>query len=116
MDASAHAPDPEPLRLTTRMAGTTRVVAAAGEIDLATAGELATALAARAEGETELVLDLSTTSFLDSSGIRVLVEAHRDAERDGIPFAVVPGGDSIRALLETTGVATHLDLRETAPE
>ena len=113
---TASARDSDPLRLHTRTTGRTRVVSVEGEIDLATAPTVAAALAAREDAESALVLDLRDTAFLDSSGIRVLVEAHRAAARDGIPFTVVPGHAAIRELLETTGVADHLDIAETAPE
>ncbi len=113
---TASARESDPLRLHTRTAGSTRVVSVEGEIDLATAPTVAAALAARESAERALVLDLRDTAFLDSSGIRVLVEAHRAAARDGIPFTVVPGHAGIRELLETTGVAEHLDIAETAPE
>jgi anti-sigma B factor antagonist len=108
--------DHEPMCVRTRTTGGVRVVSVTGEIDLATAPAVGAALAERASGESALVLDLRETAFLDSSGIRVLVEAHRASQRDGIPFTVVPGDAAIRDLLETTGVAAHLDLADTAPE
>lgn len=108
-------PGPEPLAIRTRMTGSTRVVAVGGEIDLATVDALVDALASRSPGETDLVLDLSATTFIDSTGIRVLVEAHRDGERHGIPFTVVPGGEALRGILVTTGVAAHLRLADAAP-
>ena len=112
---TANPPEPDPIRVSSRMRGGTRVVSVTGEIDLATADEVSAALARREPGEDGLVLDLTTTSFLDSSGIRVLVEAHRAGERDGVPFGVVPGSESIRSLLETTGVAQHLALHDAPP-
>lgn len=93
----------------------TRVVAARGEVDLATAPDLAEVLAAHGADERALVLDLRETTFLDSSGIRVLVEAHRSGEERGVPFSVVAGTPAVRDLLVTTGVAEHLRLVEAPP-
>jgi anti-anti-sigma factor len=61
-----------------------------GELDLATAAALGTAvdteLAAAPPG---LVLDLTPTVFLDSSGARQLVHVARRAETEGVPLHVI---------------------------
>lgn len=107
--------EPTPFRVERhRTAAGVRVVAVSGEIDLATAPQVRDALAPREDGETAVVLDLRETTFLDSSGIRVLVEAHRAGEADGIPFSVA-GSAPVRDLLETTGVAGHLELVDAPP-
>jgi anti-sigma B factor antagonist len=58
------------------------VVVLSGELDMATAPELARVLGTVLDsGPTELVLDFSELSFIDSSGIAVLVESqHRLTE------------------------------------
>ena len=59
------------------------VVTVVGELDMATAPELATVLASVVEnGLEKVVVDLSGLSFIDSSGIAVLVTAqHRLLEQ-----------------------------------
>jgi anti-anti-sigma factor len=80
-----------------------------GELDLATAGQVAAAVAElRAAGFASLVLDLSELTFLDSSGIRVIVEAQQAAERDRVSFTVVPGPRSVQRALTLAGVADLL--------
>ncbi|MTD44383.1 anti-sigma factor antagonist [Conexibacter sp. W3-3-2] len=107
--------EPPPFSLEQRRAQDgSRVVTVRGEIDLATAPEVQQALGARQDGEIALVLDLLGTSFLDSSGIRVLVEAHRHGAAQGVPFRVA-GSRPVRELLETTGVAAHLELVDAPP-
>jgi anti-sigma B factor antagonist len=60
--------------------GEIKVVAVRGELDFDEAPALETVLAElRAEGERELVVDLSELMFIDSSGISVLVGAARAA-------------------------------------
>jgi anti-anti-sigma factor len=61
-----------------------------GELDLATAGELAAAVEAElAAAPTALVIDLSPTVFLDSSGGRQLVREARRARSAGIELHVI---------------------------
>ena len=57
------------------------VVAVAGEVDLVTAPRLLTALQdALASGRT-VAVDLGAVTFLDSSGLNALIEAHKRAEQ-----------------------------------
>lgn len=52
-----------------------------GEIDMATAPQLAAALRRLAKVTKSVVLDFSNVAFMDSSGLNVLVAARNDAER-----------------------------------
>lgn len=78
------------------------VVTPRGELDMATAGELHDALAA-VEGP--LTLDLSALRFVDTSGLRLVLEVTDQARREGRAFAVVPGLPSVQRLFEMAGVA-----------
>jgi anti-sigma B factor antagonist len=61
-----------------------------GELDLATAPELASALDAQlATGAGALVLDLTPTVFLDSSGARALMQASRKCVAAGVELHVI---------------------------
>jgi anti-sigma B factor antagonist len=61
-----------------------------GELDLATAPELATALDAQlASAPSALILDLTPTVFLDSSGARGLIQANRKCAAAGVPLHVI---------------------------
>ena len=54
-----------------------------GELDMATAGDLAEAL--REKGKAgPLLLDFSGISFMDSSGLRVILEAASERNGDGL--------------------------------
>src|ERR1700722_15249627 len=63
------------------------IVQVRGEVDVATSADLADriarAMARAAEGKVELVIDLARLSFIDVSGINVLVLAARRARADG---------------------------------
>ncbi|HEU4974560.1 MAG TPA: STAS domain-containing protein [Baekduia sp.] len=81
------------------------VVRPVGELDLATADHVDATLAdLRAAGFPELVLDLRDVTFLDSSGVRLLVSWTRRAVEDGFRFAHVPGPEAVQQVLRMTGV------------
>jgi|SRR6185369_3541015 anti-anti-sigma factor len=77
--------------------GDTAVVAPAGELDLATAHELGAALAEAAyRGAPRVILDLRRLTFVDSSGIGVIVKFKRHFAVEGVPFGVVKGDDNVQ--------------------
>jgi anti-sigma B factor antagonist len=79
--------------------GTTCVVAVSGEIDLFSVGRLQCAIDQALAGRPETVLlDLSAVEFCDSSGINLVVAAHRQAAEARVGFLVVrPAGPAWRA-------------------
>ncbi len=88
------------------------VVEPRGDIDLATARELGDVLREEvAVGPDEVVVDLSSTTHLDSSGVAVLLNAQRRLTRAGSRFTVVAPAGPPRRVLELTGVAETLRLR-----
>lgn len=86
--AEPHAADSIFLSLSVAQVG--KKVLVAGELDITTAPELqAFVLAALDSGVPALQLDLSEVTFLDSSGVRVMILASRHATALGIEFAVL---------------------------
>jgi anti-sigma B factor antagonist len=74
------------------------IVRPQGELDLATAQTLRAALDG-IEDVRRLVLDLRGLSFIDSSGLRLLVALHRRAQRDGFQLTLVaPAAPADRAI------------------
>ncbi len=83
------------------------VLTAVGEIDLATAPDLQQRLmTAVAAGSS--VLDLEKVSFIDSTGLRVLISAHEAAEASGSRFNLVVAEGPVTRLLRITGVDEQL--------
>ena len=94
----------------------TAVVALEGEIDLSMVPDAERLIAeAEASEPGRLIIDLSDVTFMDSSGLRVLLTAHRRAEEAGRDFAIVKGGDTVNRLLDVTGVAERLELLDRPP-
>ncbi|MEV4418086.1 STAS domain-containing protein [Catellatospora sp. NPDC049609] len=80
------------------------VVSVHGEIDLMTCELLSTELGEATKQSPEVLVDLSGVSFLDSAGIRVLVEAHQTAARVGHQLCVDNAHGWVERVLEVTGV------------
>ncbi len=97
-------PTPPPFALVTTRDGSWLI--ASGEIDMVTAPTLAAAIAA---GDYEGV-DLAAITFLDVSGLRVLLNAARDARAVGRRFAVANPPPMVRRLLALTAIDQSLDV------
>jgi anti-sigma B factor antagonist len=102
---------PAPFSVTVDQAADRTVVAARGELDLATAPELESELLPPLHGGTSVALDLRGLDFMDSTGVRVIVAAHLAAEEHGGAFTVcaVPDGPVAR-VLEISGLDAVLDV------
>jgi anti-anti-sigma factor len=81
-----------------------------GELDMATVGQFDRAVhAILAEpGLTRLVLDFSSLAFISSGGIYALVAAHQTAQRRNIALTAVNCPDTVRQVLQTTGLLDDL--------
>lgn len=93
------------------------VVAVAGEIDLFTAPELKATLAEVAEsGRSRIVVDLTKTTFLDSTALGVLIGAvKRLRSRDGV-LTIVNVDQNIAKTFEITGLDQIFTIRPTRAE
>ena len=97
---------PEAFTVRTERRGDAAVVVPTGELDLATAPALEGALARafEAAGDGNVVLDLRELEFIDSSGLRTLLTARRQAEDAGQQFSLVAGHRGLERTLEIAGV------------
>jgi anti-anti-sigma factor len=83
-------------------------LAVTGEIDVHTAPDLAAAMADA--DRPSLTVDLSQVSFIDSSGLRVLIEGHRRALESGATLRLTNPSDTVRRLLDISGLDDYLDV------
>jgi anti-sigma B factor antagonist len=93
--------------LEVRREGPRTIVAPSGELDLASAGQLRSALQ-RSRHDGPLVLDLRDVTFIDSVGLGLVIEEHRRAEREGADFRLRPGPENVQRLFVMTGLAPRL--------
>jgi anti-sigma B factor antagonist len=87
------------------------LVAPRGELDLATAEQMRAALLEQFDnGFAHVVADLRELTFIDSTGIRILWQAHQRSEQDGTRLSVIPGDGNVSRALRITGLLEHMDL------
>ena len=116
MSATQHDPWRERFRLDVVPERDVARIAAHGEIDLATIGavrERADELVA--SGFRCLVLDLRAVTFLDSSGLRLILELVAAARSSGWEFAVIEGPAAVRRVFELSGVCDLIPFVEADP-
>ena len=81
------------------------VVAVTGEIDLFTAPEFKQRVSAPIDaGRTYVVVDLTETTFIDSSSLGVLIGAHRRLRRLEGSLVIVCANDAIIKTFRITGL------------
>jgi anti-sigma B factor antagonist len=84
-------------------------VVVSGELDLATAPRLSAAVAEHGDAKL-LVLDMTATTFIDSTGVRALLQAERRSVGSGSRLVVVAGKGVVRSVLELCEVDGRLTL------
>ena len=84
-----------------------RLIAVAGELDIATAPSLCALLdATRAGRRPRLLVDLTDVGFCDSTGLRALLGAASEVRTHGGRFALVcPPDSGVARLLDVVGAA-----------
>lgn len=87
------------------------VVSVTGDIDLFTTPEFKQAVAeAMSRDADTVVVDLSRSTFMDSSSLGVLIGAHRKLARRGRPLTVVCDNEAILKVLRVTGLDGVFDV------
>ncbi len=86
------------------------VIVATGELDLTGAPRLLQALPG--EGTTPVVLDLEGIGFMDSSGLRSLLEARQACADAGRSFAIANPSEAVNRVLELVDLSGEFDRAE----
>jgi anti-sigma B factor antagonist len=87
--------------------GTSRLLLA-GELDIASAPTLRTALDTELDQRKAIIVDCEKLVFIDLNGVRVLVHALTRAAAAGTKLRVVNARDAVLRLLSLTGLDTTL--------
>jgi anti-anti-sigma factor len=90
------------------------VLAPRGELDAISAPHLMEALLRAAEAGTPMVIDLSGVPFMDSRGLRCLLDAVRASRTGAWELAVRPGPESVRRVIALAGADRLLPLEHAA--
>jgi anti-anti-sigma factor len=87
------------------------LVSARGEIDLVTSPELRAALLDERAQAPLVVLDLRDVTFIDSSGLGVIVGQQKRSQERGARFALAVGGSlPVQRILDLSGLVKVLDI------
>jgi anti-sigma B factor antagonist len=104
-DATHDAASPEPFAIIkTRLESDVTIIAVSGELDLGSTDQLDRAIREAEQSATRwLVIDLDDLSFMDSTGLNVLLQARRRATDNGNRLRLVRSRhDQVRRLLSLT--------------
>lgn len=88
--------------------------AVTGEIDAHTAPEITEAIGSWAADS--LRIDMSGVEFVDSSGLRVLIEAHQSRLAEGRSMTIVSPSPVVARLFDIAGVDQYLDIATDASD
>jgi anti-sigma B factor antagonist len=82
------------------------VVTTPDEIDISNASLLRAALVTATHSAAEIVVvDMSGTEYVDSTGLNVLVRAQKKADPADVQLRLVVQGNAVQRMLTVTGVA-----------
>jgi anti-sigma B factor antagonist len=109
--------EPRSFEIRDRTDGATTELVVEGELDLATAPLLARGVNDRlGENPTNLTLDLSAVTFMDSSGLRLLIELGQRAQREGWQLRLIASRhEAANAVLRMTGADAALPFENWPP-
>jgi anti-sigma B factor antagonist len=92
------------------------VLALAGELDLASAGVLDTAIAELCtDGARRITLDMGELSFMDSTGLRSVLVGRELCEVNDCELVIGELSVQVRRLFDVSGVGTELQARNGGP-
>jgi anti-anti-sigma factor len=87
------------------------IITATGVLDLSSADDLRAALnSAVAQDKPRVVLDLGAVSFVDSTGLALLVTGDRSARDGGGWMRLAGPGSQLRRMLEITNLDRRLEV------
>ena len=88
-------------------------VRAFGSLDMATTPDLDATLTELCAADHDLIIvDLGGLDFMDSSGLRLLLNWDAFARRDGISVHLVPGPPTVQRVFDVTGTAGVFTFRD----
>jgi anti-anti-sigma factor len=81
-----------------------------GELDLASADAVALRLDTLAASGDAVLLDVDRLSFMDSSGLRVVLQAAETSRTSDWSFSLTAGSEQVRNLFASAGVTDRLPI------
>jgi anti-sigma B factor antagonist len=106
-----HADQRDPLEIEVQNSEERTLVTVSGELDASTAAGLYDTLAELEVTDAHnVVLDLAQVTFMDSTGLAVIVTEHKRLAHSDGKLTIFSPPSSVRRLFEITGLTTLLDI------
>jgi anti-sigma B factor antagonist len=110
---NSNSPAPGSLTISSDVGDGTASIRLEGELDLASARRMEESLTALEDGRpARLVVDLRRLAFIDSTGLRLLIQADARARERGGELILHPGDASIQKVFEMTGALDVLHFED----
>jgi anti-sigma B factor antagonist len=104
LSAVSESPAPGTLSISSVVDNGTVSISLEGELDLASARQMEERLRfAEERTPSRVVVDLGRLAFIDSTGLRLLLQADSRAREHGYEFVLRPGEASVQRVFEVTG-------------
>jgi anti-sigma B factor antagonist len=103
-------PEPGTLTVAVESDDTAHVVRIAGELDVNTRGDVDAVLAGLSKPPLIVILEVSDLVFIDSTGLKSVLNEHRRAREAGYEFVLVGALGPVRETLRLTALDLTLPL------
>jgi anti-sigma B factor antagonist len=103
---------PDLLRVTVEQLHDARLITAVGELDMSSAPALRHEIEAARDEAVTTLLDMAEVTFIDSTGLHLLLDASRSAGRDDWSFFIVRHSTAVQRLIDVTRTSDLLALVE----
>ena len=101
---------PSEFRIEERQVQGTAVLTLHGELDLVSSEDVGARLDALREQGVPVLLDLDELDFMDSSGLRLVLNAAEASDAGDWQFSLTQGPDQVQRLFESTRVTERLPI------
>ncbi len=92
---------PEPFSVSATLHAGTATISPVGEVDLDTHWRVREAIREHiGAGAERVVLDLRKVTFMDPSGLHLVLDLEAESRRGAFSFAIVPGGAEVQRLFD----------------
>lgn len=93
------------------------VISVTGDIDLSNADQVKSSIESAIDsGAQKIAVDLRSVGFMDSTGLRVLIESHEKLAGEEGELAIVATKGPIERLFEITALHRYLSIMSDLPE
>jgi len=102
------------LEMSSQSQGAQRTIVVRGDVDMDSSPELRDEIKRTLKGATGLKLDLKGVSYMDSSGIAVLIQGLRWANQQKAAFRLLDPSPQVNGVIELSQLQTVFEIERTA--